>query len=55
MLLFILGLMVGSCLGVFLIAMVATSKEADETVFRIMAEKERVAQECLMGTQEPIL
>jgi hypothetical protein len=42
-LLFILGLVSGSCLGIFLIALVAKSKEADETVSRLLVEQEKVA------------
>jgi hypothetical protein len=55
MLLFILGLMVGSCLGIFLAALLVKSKKADEILFRFMEEEDRVAQECLPLTQQSIL
>jgi hypothetical protein len=39
-LVFISGIILGSCFGIFIIALLAKSKEADETVSRILIEQE---------------
>jgi hypothetical protein len=45
MILFTLGLMLGCCLGVFFIALLARFKKADEAIFRFMEERDAVDQE----------
>jgi hypothetical protein len=52
--LFILGLMVGCCMGVFLITLLANFKEADAAAIRFMEERERVTRECLPVTHQSI-
>jgi hypothetical protein len=41
--LFIIGLMLGSCLSFFLITMLVNSKKADEAAVQFMEERERDA------------
>lgn len=55
MLLFIVGLLLGGGLGVFLTAMLVRFKEADEAVGRFMEEKDRAAQECVPVTQRSMI